>query len=268
MWLLLSLLVVLPCLYLWCIKGRTGHPDLEKLRSWNYAHRGLHNENRPENSMSAFRAAFEMGYGIELDLHLLKDGNIAIMHDSSLKRTAGVDIPIENLTTKELAQYKLSGSHEQIPLFSQVLELYQGKAPLIVELKSVNNNYAALCEAACKQLDGYDGLYCLESFDPRCIHWLKNNRPDLIRGQLSENWLQSKSKMPWILKVLLTYHVSNLYGRPDFIAYKYKDRKAFGTEICRKFWKVQGVSWTLRTKEEYDIAVKEGWIPIFENFTV
>jgi hypothetical protein len=115
-------------------------------------------------------------------------------------------------------------------------------------------------------LDQYDGAYCLESFDPRVVAWLRKNRPDLIRGQLSENWMKTKAKMPWIVKFLLTYHLTSIWTRPDFIAYKYCDRKTFGTGLCRKLWKVHGVSWTLKTREEYDIAVEDGWIPIFENF--
>ena len=119
-----------------------------------------------------------------------------------------------------------------------------------------------------KLLDGYNGLYCVESFDPRVTHWMRKHRPHIIRGQLSENWFHSKAKLPWLLKFLMTYHFSNIYTRPDFIAYKFCDRKTFGTEICRKLWHIQGVSWTLQTREEYDLAVEEGWIPIFENFTV
>jgi hypothetical protein len=54
---------------------------------------------------------------------------------------------------------------------------------------------------------------------------------------------------------------------PDFVAYRYCDRKAtVSNDLCRKVWKAQGVSWTLKTKEEYDTAVQEGWIPIFEGF--
>ena len=64
----------------------------------------------------------------------------------------------------------------------------------------------------------------------------------------------------------MTYHIGNVYTRPDFIAYKYEDRKAFGTDICRKLMGVQGVSWTLHSKEAYDTAVAEGWLPIFEGF--
>ena len=45
-----------------------------------------------------------------------------------------------------------------------------------------------------------------------------------------------------------------------------EDLAAAGNWICRKLYGVQGLTWTLQTKEEYDIALKEGWIPIFENF--
>ena len=74
--------------------------------------------------------------------------------------------------------------------------------------------------------------------------------------------------MAAILKWCMTYHIANVYTRPDFIAYKFEDRKVFGTDICRKVMGVAGVSWTIRTKEDYDTAVKDGWIPIFENFTI
>jgi glycerophosphoryl diester phosphodiesterase len=216
--------------------------------------------------MAAFREALEHGYGIELDIHLMKDGNLAVFHDSSLKRVAGADGNIEDLTLADLENYTLGNSQEHIPLFSQVLELYRGKAPLIVELKCVNGNYAALCKAALELLDQYEGLFCVESFDPRATRWLRKNRPDIIRGQLSENCMKSGLKLPWVLKFVMSYHISNIYTRPDFIAYKYADRNVFGTDICRKFWGIQGVSWTLKTPEEYETAVNEGWIPIFEGF--
>lgn len=262
----LIVVIVLIAFYLFCLKGRKNHPGMEELRRWNYAHRGLHDSEKPENSMEAFRAAKRGGYGIELDIHLMKDGNLAVIHDSCLKRVAGADVNIEDLTLVELEKYHLGGTAEKIPLLDQVLELYDGKAPLIVELKTANGNHQRLCQAACSALDHYKGAYCIESFDPRCIIWLRKYRPDIIRGQLSENWLKSDLKLPWILKFIMTTHLSNIATRPDFIAYNYQHRKVFGTDICRKLWKVQGVSWTIRTKEDLDIAVDEGWIPIFENF--
>lgn len=265
---IICLLISILCLYLFCLCGRNGHPVLEKLRGWNFAHRGLHDTSRPENSMSAFRAALESGCGVELDIHLMKDGNLAVIHDASLLRTAGVDVKIEELTAQQLQEYRLQGTGERIPLFSEVLSLFDGKAPIIVELKCENGNHADLCRTACALLDNYRGAYCMESFDPRAVAWLRKHRPDICRGQLSENWMGKALKIPAVLKWALTYHISNVYTRPDFIAYKYADRKAFGTDICRKWLGLAGVSWTLRSREEYDTAVKEGWIPIFENFTL
>lgn len=253
-------------LYVLGNRCRGNHPGMNALRGWSYAHRGLHGEGCPENSMAAFRAALEGGYGIELDIHLLKDGNLAVMHDSSLLRTVGHDLRIEDLTTENLKNYHLEGTAETIPTFQEVLELFGGKAPLIVELKPVDGNHAALAEAACNMLETYQGAYCIESFDPRCVYWLKANRPHIVRGQLSENFVISNSKLPLILRVILSHNLENFLTVPDFTAYQFSDRRNTSTWICRNIWKAQGVSWTLRSQEEYDTAVKEGWIPIFEGF--
>ena len=254
-------------LYIGCVGGRVGHPGLKDLRGWNYAHRGLHSEGIPENSMAAFRAALDHGYGIEFDVHLLRDGNLAIIHDASLKRTAGADVLIEDLTAEDLASYHLEGTEETIPTFRQLLDLYAGKAPLIIELKPERGNHAALTETVCRMLEDYEGVYCLESFDPRCITWLKKNRPDLIRGQLSKNYFGDTNGLKPSTCFLLTHSLTHFSTMPDFTAYKFADRKNLSTWICRRLYGVQGVSWTLQTKEEYDIALKEGWIPIFEHFT-
>jgi len=263
----LIIITVLIILFILSLIGRRNHPGLEMLRGWSYAHRGLHCEGVPENSMAAFKRALDNGYGIELDVHLMKDGNLAVIHDASLRRTAGADVNIEDLTAEDLSNYRLKGTDETIPLFKDVLALFDSKAPMIVELKAVNN-CAELCKAACAMLEGYNGVYCLESFDPRCIIWLRKNKPELIRGQLAENFIiNPKSKIPFVLKLAMSWNLGNFLSFPDFVAYRYADRNHFSVRLCRKLWKLQGVSWTLRTKEEYDIAVNEGWIPIFENFT-
>ena len=263
----ISVLLLIAILYVLSTVGRRGHPGLPKLRGWAYAHRGLHGDGVPENSMAAFRRSKEAGYGIELDIHLLKDGNLAVIHDALLIRTTGAEGRIEDLTTQELSNYKLEGTEETIPLFQDVLDLYAGEAPIIVELKT-QKNYAALCEAACKMLDGYKGAYCLESFDPRCIYWLKKNRPDLIRGQLTENYFkESKAKLPWYFKFVLCHQMLNFLTRPDFVAYRFADRKTVSNTLCRKLWGMQGVTWTVKTIEDYNTAVAEGWLPIFESFT-
>lgn len=265
-WIALAIIILLPVLYVLstCCGGK--HPKLRRLRSWSYAHRGLHDADKPENSMAAFRAALAGGYGMELDVHLLKDGKLAVIHDSDLMRTTGKAGRVEDLDTQDLWNYNLEGTSQTIPTFREVLDLVNGQVPLIIELKCVDNNYKALCAAVCKRLDQYKGLYCLESFDPRCVRWLKKNRPDIVRGQLVENYFRSRSKMPWILRWVLTWQMLNFLSKPHFVAYKYADRGHFSNALVKKLWGATRVTWTLQNKKEYLQAKQEGWIPIFENF--
>lgn len=263
----IAVILILGVLYVLSTRCRKAGPQVRKLRPWVYAHRGLHDHALPENSMSAFRAALSAGYGIELDLHLMKDGNLAVIHDSALKRTTGAEGIIEDLTTEDLWQYRLEGTSDIIPTFQEVLELFNGQAPMIIELKPHGKNHNALTEATCKLLEGYKGLYCIESFDPRCLLWLKKNRPDIIRGQLSRNFLKSKEKLPWILKVLLTNQMLNFLTQPDFVAYRFRDRKHLSNRLVKTLWGAARVTWTVSTPEDYRAAKKEGWISIFENFT-
>ena len=261
------ILSVLAVSYVLALRCRAGHKGFKALKGWAYAHRGLHGNGVPENSMDAFRLALENGYGIEFDVHLMADGELAVIHDPSLKRTAGEEVYIEDLTKDDLDRYRLEGTDEKIPLFADVLTLFAGQAPLIIELKSERNNHAALSEAVCEALKGYEGAYCLESFDPRVVNWLKKNRPDMIRGQLTENFLQNpKCTLPWVLKFLLTTQLMNFLTVPDFIAYKSADRKRLGNFVCRKIWRAVGVTWTVKSQEEFDAVKKDGWLPIFEGF--
>ena len=55
------------------------------------AHRGLHGNGIPENSMEAFKAAIMSGYPIETDVQLTKDNALLCFHDDSFKRMTGVD---------------------------------------------------------------------------------------------------------------------------------------------------------------------------------
>ncbi len=258
--------VALGGLYVLSTQGRTGHPGLDALKGWKYAHRGLHDETLPENSMAAFRAALEHGYGIELDIHLMKDGKLAVIHDTSLKRTAGADVKITDLTAEDLENYRLGGTEEKIPLFSEVLELFAGKAPLIIELKS-DSNAAELVATAVKAMEGYEGAYCMESFDPRVVYELKKQAPQIIRGQLTMDYFKEEnSPLPPALKWLLTNQAENFLIGPDFVSYRFSDCKTFSNILARRFWGIQGVTWTLKSQEDFDKAVAEGWLPIFEGF--
>lgn len=264
--LILIVLMILILLYIFCLKGRTNMQEIEFLRNFDYAHRGLHDKMNPENSLGAFKEAIKNGYGAELDVHLLKDGNIAVIHDSPLARTTGQKGIIENLTLSDLSKYTLEGTAYTIPSFEEVLELFENKTPLIIELKTYKGNHKELCKAVCDKLTSYKGNYCIESFDPRCLMWLKKNQPQIIRGQLSQNFIKSGAGFDFLLNFLLTSLSLNFLTKPDFIAYKFADRHNIPNRICLKFWKIAGASWTLRNIDDYNIAQKENLITIFENF--
>lgn len=263
---ILLVLLLLAAVYLLMLRCRSGHPEMHKLHGFAYAHRGLHGDGCPENSMAAFRKAVEHGYGMELDVHLLADGSLAVIHDSALIRTTGQEGVVEDLTAAQLSSFRLEGTEETIPLFSQVLEEVAGKVPLVVELKSYRKNHAALTDAVCRMLRGYQGAYCIESFDPFCVRHLRKRHPRVIRGQLAENFLKSKVKYPAIVKWLMTCQLANFLTLPDFVAYRFQDRKRLGVFLARKLWGAQGVSWTITSQADFDAAVAEGYLPIFEGF--
>ena len=223
MFVLILLILILMILHLLCLRGRKNQPGMETLRGWFYAHRGLHDDEKPENSLAAYKAALDKGYGI-------------------------------------------GGTDQTIPTCQQVLDLFDGQAPLIIELKTRNGNADALTEAVCRVLKDYTGPYCVESFDPRCIRYLYRHYPQIIRGQLAENAVKRDKNVSWPVRFLCTYYLENFLTRPDFIAYRFEDRETTSNSICRRIWGIQGVSWTIRTPEDFQTAVREGWIPIFENF--
>ena len=267
---ILIVLLVLFLLYILCLRCRRGKADWAHLRKWRYAHRGFHDREKgvPENSLAAFKRAASNGFGAELDVHLMKDGKLAVIHDASLLRTAGADVYIEDLTAGELESYRLEGTEQHIPLLEEVLPLFVGRAPLIVELKAERGNAAALAAATCAMLDKYKVDCCVESFDPRCLMWLWQNRPDVIRGQLSENFTAhgDAQHLPGGVRWILSNLLLNVRTRPDFIAYRFSDRDNLSLRLCRSLYGVQEASWTIRSKADMDAAEAAGNLVIFENF--
>ena len=261
------ILLLLLIVYLLLLMPRRNHPGWEQLTGVRYAHRGLHkkDEGIPENSLTAFRRAVEHGYGAELDVHLLKDGSLAVFHDSSLKRICGADGIIEDLTAEDLGKYRLLGTDETIPLFTDVLAVFEGKTPLIIELKVVNGNAAALTDAVMSVLKNWKGTYCIESFHPGVVSHMKKHYPDVIRGQLSENFFRAKS-ISFGKAFLMTFLLTTAYTRPDFIAYAYQDRANISLRLMRKIYGVHEVGWTIRDQSVMERLEKEDVVPIFENF--
>lgn len=266
------LLTILIIVVLWCLMllPRRHQAGWEKFTNIRYAHRGLHDtsQNIPENSMTAFRKAIEKGFGAELDVHLMADGQLAVVHDSDLQRVCGKSALIENLTAKDLKDYPLLGSGETIPLLPEVLALFEGETPLIIELKVEHGNAAALTDAVMALLQGWDGAYCIESFHPAALLHLRKHYPSVIRGQLSENFLRTNDAgaLTWPVRAILTLLLTSFLTRPDFIAYNYIDRSCPSLRLMKHLYGVHEVGWTIRSQEILESLERQGVMPIFEGF--
>lgn len=247
------------------VHGRRSAPGWQRLPGTLYAHRGLHSPGVPENSLPAFRAAAEAGYGAELDVHLTADGRLAVFHDGDLARMCGVEGAVEAFSSDVLRELRLAGTTETIPFLEEVVPLFAGRpGGLIVELKSAGGNHAALAEATLRCLDGFSVPYCVESFDPRCLLWLRRHRPEVLRGQLMQNFLARPEGLSRWNRLALTGLFYNAAARPDFVAVRFSDRDLPAVRLCRALG-VREALWTLRTAEELETAAREGALAIFEN---
>lgn len=253
--------------WLWLIAPQMKkRPDLTEFRRYDYAHRGLHNNEKgiPENSLMAFRLAAEKGFGIELDLQLTCDKKVVVHHDHSLKRLCEKDIKISDLTYEELKTYRLLQTNEQIPTLEQTLQAVGRRVPLIVELKSYND-VNEICTLAYDILKGYQGLYCIESFDPRIVRWFRINAPHIVRGQLMEE-VRKNSQIGALEAFLGRNLCSNFLTRPNFEAYDYHKRNRPSMWLAKRVFAMPEVSWTVRDWKAYKALKKDGCIIIFEGF--
>ena len=260
---ILSFAVLLLAIYLLVLVRPPKKTKPTEVLLCDYAHRGLHKEGVPENSLAAFEDACRAGFGIELDVQLSRDGEVMVFHDYTLVRMTGCDKKLCELDAKELMTLTLAGTDQTIPTLKQVLALVDGRVPLLVELKGENFD-TSLCAKVADLLRDYKGAYCLESFNPLLIGNMKKEFPEAFCGLLYTNVCREKKKKS-ALNLALTAMALNVVARPDFIAFDKADRDTLPVKITTKLFGAPKFVWTVRTQEELDTAHKNGELPIFEN---
>lgn len=268
-WLILiGIIIVFGILfYLWAIMPRVlGRPNRTAFWHRYYAHRGLHDNagDAPENSLKAFQRAVEANYGIELDVQLSKDYVPVVFHDFTLERMCGVSGKVCDYTYEELQDFSLLNTSEKIPRFEQVLNLINGKVPLVVEIKSDTTDFS-MCPVIDKVLQSYAGIYCIESFNPLCLWWYRRNHNHIMRGQLSDCfWSEGEYKtvLHWLLQNLLC----NFVGRPDFIAYNCKYPNMLSNRIAKNMFGAAMAAWTVKSNEQLDHIREQYDMFIFDSF--
>ena len=238
---------------------------MEKYKSLFYAHRGLHGETREENSLSAFRAAAEAGYAIELDVRLSKDGVLVVFHDDTLDRVTDASGRVDEKTAEELSKIRLGKTTDTIPSFAEVLALVDGRVPLLVEIKEDAGKYG-VTEKCVEMLRTYKGDFIIESFNPLALARVKKLMPEALRGVLSESFLKEKQyRTP--THFLLSILALNFLCRPDFIAFNHKHYKNPTLHLARRLFGAPTLAWTVRSEEEHNAAIKNGFDGvIFENY--
>ncbi len=229
-----------------------------------FAHRGLHNRERAENSMSAFAAAVEAGYGIELDVRLSADGKLVVFHDDTLDRVVGRTGRVDAFTADALSQMSLSGTQDGIPLFSDVLKLVGGRVPLLVEIKEDAGN-SAVSAATAEMLASYEGEYLVESFNPLSLANISKRLPGVTVGILSHKYYtypDYQKPLYFLLQCLLLNRVC----RPSFIAFDHRHASSLPLRLCRGLGAVT-FAWTVKSVEDEKKAMKNGFDSIiFEGY--
>lgn len=265
---MIAVLIVLAGLvaaYFALTAGKRPSSDEKWITSWQYAHRGLHDQECPENSIAAFREAVACGYGIELDVRLTKDGKVVVFHDADLRRLTGADGTVENSTFAELQKLRLSGTDEQIPLFADVLAVVDGRVPILVEIKAQGVHSADIDSKTMQLLRSYQGKYALQSFSPFSVRWFKKRAPWDPRGQLSSTFRPWEKGVPKLIQFCARHLLLNFLGRPNFISYCRDGLRAPVVQRLRRHG-LPVIAWTVRSASEAAQALALCDTIIFEGF--
>lgn len=216
------------------------------------AHRGLHGNGIVENSLSAAAAALAANYAIEVDLQLSADSEIVVFHDETLDRLTAEKGKVAARTIAELKSIKLNNSEDTIPSLADLLQLVNGKVPLVLELKSPWNGSVTLARKVADALVDYRGPVAVMSFDPDLVAELKRYAPALPRGIVAERWYLHpdwKFLTPARKQYLgLLLHLFRT--RPHFVAYAQFDLPAIAPQIARKIFGLPLLTWTVRVERE------------------
>ena len=243
---------------------------MQNFKNKKYAHRGLHGtvgylDFAAENSLTAFARAVEHGFGIELDVQVSKDGEVVVFHDNTLKRVTGAEGRIKDFTLAELKELSLLGTADTIPTLSEVLELVDGRVPLLVELKETGTDHT-ISEQTVKVLKDYKGDFIVESFSPIAFGAFRKNMPDVPRGFLSDKLTRNKSERTLKHRITQRYLLTFI-GRPSFLAIHHKRSRLFPIPLIKLLFRVPTIAWTVKSQEEELAAYKNGFDGvIFENY--
>jgi glycerophosphoryl diester phosphodiesterase len=238
------------------------------LRQWHYAHRGLHGQGSGavENSLGAFQKAMRAGYGIECDVWPLRGGDFAVFHDADLQRLTRRQGCIWEQSVESLRAVRLAGSLESIPLLSELLQVVDGRVPLLIELKE---------KAACTDCFGrYQHLVALLADYPGPVAVMGFNAQ--LLGSLQAQLKPLGVCLGWLSAEVpsdgqLPSDESTYAFRADFLGLEAQaliQASNSGSTKQKLFASKPVLSWTVRSRAQAlqlrsvaDALIFEGWLP-------
>jgi glycerophosphoryl diester phosphodiesterase len=157
------------------------------------AHRGF-SENYPENTLLAFQKAIDAGAdGIETDLRLSLDNQPFVFHDDTLERITGLRKKPEALTLDELQTLDAGSwfdpkyNDEKIPSLDELLQLCDGRATLILEVKQTPATYLKLCEVIEKRICDKLSWVEVSCFDDCVLEYMHHLNPGVRLHKLIDS---------------------------------------------------------------------------------
>ncbi len=231
--------------------------DLDWLTARPIAHRGYHDRaaGRIENTLPAAEAAVARNFAIECDLQPTADGAVVVFHDDELDRLTGANGPVSARTLAELRAIRLRDTDARIPTLEELLDLADGRVPLVIELKSRWDGDRRLEQAVAPILAGYSGPAVVMSFDPASMAAMRRLTPALPRGLVADHFDPGPD---WgHLSPARRFALRHLLGAaavwPRFVSYGIKALPASAPLILRHFG-MPLITWTIRTPADREKA--------------
>ena len=208
------------------------HPFFVSRRPLVFAHRGG-SALAPENTMAAFDNGLAHGAdGLELDVHLSRDGGVVVHHDRTLERTTRLRGPLADRTTGELRS-------AAIPTLAEVLARHR-EVRVIVELKVNSEDLARAAVDVVRRADAVDRV-CFGSFGLRVLRSVRSIEPALATSAAREEvrWALYRSRCRWpVTRVAYGgYQVPELAGRTRVVSERFV-ADAHRADLAVQVWTV------------------------------
>ena len=253
-------------LYVAVIEDLEGKNGFMQKHNWllkkPIAHRGLHNESTPENSMAAFKAAVDADFPIEIDVQITKDKVPVVFHDDNLERLTGLKKRVTRVKFRDLMKLSIEGTDLHIPTLKEFLEFIGGRVPILVELKK-NRGSRGIERVVVEMLQKYVGEFAIQSFHPIAIRKVRKLDPALYCGLLSSKL--EEMKLMFLKKAAVKNARLFFMAKPDFVSFEINSFPNDRVKRFREELKLPIIGWTIKTKEDVERAREYCDGIIFEN---